>query len=95
MVCGSLSACLRHGPRGCFHSECCTGGESMAASSVNAEQEASWTGRMYRSFKSSVLRDGEPSLSALTACALLNRPFSRLQLYLHHATMPVYWYYQT
>ena len=30
-----IYACLRRGPRRCFLSECCTGGESMAALGVN------------------------------------------------------------
>jgi len=30
-----ISTYLRRGPRGCFRSECCTGGESMTAPRVN------------------------------------------------------------
>jgi len=30
-----ISACLRCGPRSCFHNECCTGCKSMAASHLN------------------------------------------------------------
>jgi len=30
-----ISSCSRSGPRGCFRSECCTGGESIAAPRMN------------------------------------------------------------
>ena len=50
-----ISACLRLVPHGCFGSECCTGGESMAAPRVNCSlaptqlcRARGWTGRKYR-----------------------------------------------
>jgi len=50
-----ISACLRRGPRSYFRSECCTGGESMAAPRVNCflapihqRRAQGWTGRKYR-----------------------------------------------
>ena len=68
-----ISACLpRNGPRGCFRSECCTGGESVVAPFLAPTHQRQARGWIRRKYRFSSLRHDRPEIEAsqpaLLAC---------------------------